>query len=172
MSAPPADHPSKEDSVDFAAVFRKTPGLYLIIDTRFDIAAVNDAYCAATMTERDAIVGHPLFEIFSDNPDDSAADGVANLRTSLLRVLKTRAADRMEVQKYDIRRRGSGGFEVRYWSPLNVPVLGEDGYVKWIIHSVEDVTDIVTMQTEFAARRSDETRHDALPDAVARSSKA
>lgn len=126
---------------EFAAVFEKTPGLYLVLNPSFTIVAVNDAYCAATMTERDGIVGKHLFEVFPDNPDDSAADGVQNLRASLLSVLKTRRPDRMAMQKYDIARRaGGGGYEPRYWDPLNVPVLGADGYVKWIIHTVRDVT--------------------------------
>ena len=141
------------DRPDFAALFEKTPGLYLVLDTSFDIAAVNDAYCKATMTVRDDIVGRHLFEVFPDNPGDSSADGVQNLRASLLKVLKTREPDRMPIQKYDIERRGIGGFEVRYWSPLNIPVLGPDGYVKWIIHNVEDVTELAGMRAEFIARR-------------------
>ncbi|MEI9888990.1 MAG: PAS domain-containing protein [Rhizomicrobium sp.] len=141
------------DGVNFKTVFEKTPGLYLVLDARFDIVAVNDAYLSATMTARDDIVGRPLFEVFPDNPGDSAADGVQNLRASLLKVLKSRAADRMKVQKYDIQRRGIGGFETRYWSPLNIPVLGDDGYVKWIIHNIEDVTELAAMRAEFNAKR-------------------
>ncbi len=141
------------DSPDFSALFARTPGLYLIVDTSFDIVAVNDAYCRATMTVREDIVGRPLFQIFPDNPGDSAADGVQNLRASLLKVMKTREADRMNIQKYDIERRGVGGFEVRYWSALNVPVLGSDGYVKWIIHAVEDITELASMRAEFTSKR-------------------
>ncbi|WP_428837025.1 PP2C family protein-serine/threonine phosphatase [Streptomyces cuspidosporus] len=40
-------------------------------------------------------------------------------------------------------RRDGGRFEERYWSPINTPVLGQDGSVRWIIHRVEDVTDFV-----------------------------
>jgi len=138
---------------EFAGVFEKTPGLYLILDPSFTIVAANDAYCAATMTQHDAIVGRHLFEAFPDNPDDSSADGVENLRSSLLKVLKSRQADRMNIQKYDIRDAVSGAFSERYWSSLNVPVIGPDGYVKWIIHSVEDVTELMNLRTEFAARR-------------------
>ena len=48
----------------------------------------------------------------------------------------------MAVQKYDIRRPESegGGFEERYWSPLNTPVLDDKGGIACIIHSVKDVT--------------------------------
>jgi PAS domain S-box-containing protein len=50
----------------------------------------------------------------------------------------------MTVQKYDIRRPASegGGFEERYWSPVNAPVFGPDGRMLYIIHRVEDVTEL------------------------------
>jgi PAS domain S-box-containing protein len=128
---------------EYETVFAKAPDPYLVVDPSFTIVAVNDAYCAATMTSRDAIVGRHLFEVFPDNPDDSNADGVEQLRASLLKVLKTRRPDRMLIQHYDVRREGAGGFEERYWSPFNVPVLGADGYVKWVIHTAEDVTGLM-----------------------------
>lgn len=138
---------------EFAGVFENAPGLYLVLDPSFTIVAANDAYCTATMSDRDAIVGRHLFEAFPDNPEDSSADGVENLRASLLKVLKSRQPDRMDIQKYDIPERQSGTFTERYWSSLNVPVLGADGYVKWIIHAVEDVTELINLRTEFAAKR-------------------
>jgi len=137
-----------DDTPDFRLLFEKSPGLYLVLNPAFRIIAVSDAYLRATMTERSQIVGRALFEVFPDNPDDLRADGVSNLRHSLLTVLKTRAPHKMELQKYDIRKPESegGAFEVRYWSPLNTPILGEDGYVRWIVHQVEDVTELVTLR--------------------------
>lgn len=133
---------------DFRRLFESSPGCYLVLSPDLRIVGVSDAYLAATMTARDAIVGRPLFEVFPDNPDDPSADGVAKLRASLARVLAHRVADRMEIQKYDIRRpeADGGGFEERYWSPVNIPVLGNDGGVEYIIHCVEDVTDLVRLK--------------------------
>lgn len=129
--------------IDFRAVFEQSAMPQLLLDPSFIIMAVTDAYLAATMTGRDKIVGHHLFEIFPDNPDSSHADGVANLRQSLLRVLQTRVPDEMPVQKYDIRCKDGHGFETRYWRPLNWPILGEDGFVSLIVHQVFDVTEII-----------------------------
>lgn len=56
----------------------------------------------------------------------------------------------MTVQKYDVRR-PDGSFEEKHWSPLNTPVLNESG-VQWIIHRVEDVTEIVRLKHEEAER--------------------
>src|SRR5690349_11187524 len=128
--------------IDFEALFDAAPGIYLVLDSNFVIVAANEARLKATMTTRDDTIGRNLFDVFPDNPDDPAADGVRNLRISLERVLQTKTPDAMAVQKYDIPKPDSqgGGFEVRYWSPLNTPVLGADGAVKYIIHRVEDVT--------------------------------
>ena len=138
-------------SPDFRLIFESAPGLYLVLDPDFTIVAVSDAYARATMTQRDSIVGRGIFTIFPDNPEDAGAEGVKNLRASLERVRRDRATDVMPVQKYDIRRAG-GDFEERFWSPTNVPVLGSDGTLQFIIHRVEDVTDFLRLQ------RSDEAQ--------------
>lgn len=136
---------AKIQAVDFQSVFRRSPALQLLLDPAFTILDVTDAYAKATMTERHAIIGHHLFEIFPDNPDTPHADGVFNLRRSLQRVIQTRQPHAMAIQKYDIRRPLSegGGFEERHWRPLNWPILGEDGYVALIVHQVDDVTEFV-----------------------------
>jgi PAS domain S-box-containing protein len=102
------------------------------------------------MTNRDDILGKGVFEVLPDNPDDPGATGVRNLRASLRRVLTEKCPDTMAVQKYDIRRPESegGGFEERYWSPVNAPVLAPDGEVSYIIHRVEDVTDFVRLKEQ------------------------
>jgi PAS domain S-box-containing protein len=53
----------------------------------------------------------------------------------------------MAVQKYDIRRPldEGGNFEERHWSPMNVPVLNSKGEPIYIIHRVEDVTELVKL---------------------------
>jgi signal transduction histidine kinase len=136
------------EGVDFRALFEAAPGSFLVLDPDLRIAAVSDAYVAATMIRRDDVLGRGIFDVFPDNPDDPAASGVGNLRESLERVRKTGRADTMAVQKYDIRRPDSegGGFEVRYWSPVNSPVLDDLRRVRYIIHRVEDVTEFVQLR--------------------------
>lgn len=142
--------------VDFQALFQSVPDLYIILSSDLTIVAVSDAYAKATMTKREEILGRGLFEIFPDNPQDPAADGVLNLRASLASVLKSRSAHAMPLQKYDIRK-PNGSFEARYWSPLNSPVLNEQKEVEYIIHRVEDVTDIVRLQKEQEEKNKVET---------------
>jgi signal transduction histidine kinase len=139
----------KLSTPDFRRLFESVPGLYLVLTPELEIVAVSDAYLQATMTKRQEIIGRNLFDVFPDNPSDPAANGTKNLRASLDRVLKGRSADTMAVQKYDIQRPRfeGGGFEERYWSPVNSPVLEGDGTISYIIHRVEDVTEFVRLKT-------------------------
>jgi signal transduction histidine kinase len=134
--------------LDFRQLFESAPGLYLVLAPDLTIIGVTDSYAHATMQQRENMIGRGLFEVFPDNPDDPHADGVSNLRASLDRVRIHKRADTMATQKYDIRRPESegGGFEERYWSPVNTPVLDASGEVRYIIHAVEDVTDLVRLE--------------------------
>jgi len=136
------------DVPDFRALFEAAPSPYLVLTPELVIVAVSDAYLHATLTERQTILGRGLFEIFPDNPDDPNASGTRNLRASLERVLHQHRADTMPVQKYDIRRPEAegGGFEERFWIPVNTPVLAADGQVLYIIHRVEDVTEFTRLK--------------------------
>ena len=128
-------------------LLEQAPGAYLILDPNLTIVGVTKAYLAATMTVREEIIGRMLFDVFPDNPDDPHATGARNLRTSLETVLATREPHTMPVQKYDIRRpaEDGGGFEERYWKPVNTPVV-LDGRLAYIIHAVEDVTHLARME--------------------------
>lgn len=132
-------------ALDYRLLFSSAPGLYLVLTPELVMEDASDAYLHATMTRREEIIGRCLFDVFSDDPADRAATGVQNLRASLQRVLATRAPDVMAIQKYSLRRPAAAGgdYEERYWSPVNVPVLGPDGRIRHLIHRVEDVTEFV-----------------------------
>jgi PAS domain S-box-containing protein len=157
----------RESDARFHALFQATPSPYLVVvPPDFTIVAVNDAYLRATMTEREAILGRPLFEVFPENPT-SPSGGVQALRASLERVVAERRIDEMAVTKYDIRRPAAlgGGFEERWWRPRNAPVFGPgpDGELISIIHHVEDVTTRVRVE---AALRESEERYRTLFDSI------
>jgi signal transduction histidine kinase len=143
--------------VDFRALFEAAPGLYLVLDPELRIVAVSDAYLAATMTRREEIMGRGIFEVFPDNPEDPEATGVSNLSASLDRVRRQKGPDTMAVQKYDIQRpeEEGGGFEERYWSPKNTPVLDEKGALAYIIHRVQDVTEFVRLSERGSEKEAE-----------------
>ncbi|HEU5074897.1 MAG TPA: ATP-binding protein, partial [Polyangiaceae bacterium] len=123
---------------------------------RFTMVAATRARLAATHMTLEQTLGRGLFEVFPDNPDDAGATGTSNLRASLERVLRTKAPDTMAVQKYDIRG-PDGTFHVKYWSPKNIPVLSVSGEVQYVLHRVEDVTDLV-QASELGEELRDRTR--------------
>src|SRR5579862_29788 len=107
-----------DSRLDFRLLFEESPDLLLVLlpdAPRYTMVAATHARWRTTHTTADTL-GHGLFELFPDNPDDPAATGTSNLRASLERVLKTRQPDTMPVQRYDIRS-PDGSFETRYWSP-------------------------------------------------------
>jgi signal transduction histidine kinase/PAS domain-containing protein len=156
---------SRDEALDLAAVFAALPAIVLVLAPdapRYTMLAATDGRLAATLTTRAATLGRPLFEVFPDaNPDNDAPSGVGNLRASLDTVLRTRAPHRMAVQRYDLQR-PDGTWEERHWAPLNVPVLGPDGAVRYLVHRVEDVTEVVRLAAE----------RDRLQGAVAGSERA
>ncbi|HEX2678464.1 MAG TPA: ATP-binding protein, partial [Polyangiales bacterium] len=148
-----------DEGLDFRRLFEQSPDILLVLlpdSPRFTMVGGTEARFAATLTTRAETMGRGLFELFPDNPDDPAATGTANLRASLERVLATRAPDTMAVQKYDIRG-PDGSFQVKYWSPRNLPVLSEQGEVLYILHRVEDVTELVRA-SEVGEELRDRTR--------------
>lgn len=154
---------------DFRLLFESLPGLVMILlpdAPRFTIATCSDAYLAATLTQR-TIFGKGLFQVFPDNPNDPAADGVRNLHASLNRVIASRRADTMALQKYDVERPDGSGFEEKWWSPVNSPLL-VDGEVRYIIHLVSEVTQEVRLKHEAARQVSalaeSEARYKELAD--------
>lgn len=144
---------------DFRLLFESSPDVLLVLlpdAPQYTMVAATDARLLATHTTRERTIGRPLFEVFPDNPDDPEATATRNLRASLERVLQTRAPDTMAVQKYDIRG-PDGKFQTRYWSPKNIPVLSPSGSVRYILHRVEDVTELVRA-TEIGEELRDQTR--------------
>jgi signal transduction histidine kinase len=144
--------------LDFRLLFEESPEVLLVLlpdSPRFTMVAATHSRWRATHTTPETI-GRGLFEVFPDNPDDPGSTGSSNLRASLERVLKTRQPDTMAVQKYDIRG-PDGNFEARYWSPKNLPVLSASGEVLYILHRVEDVTDLVRAN-ELGEELRDQTR--------------
>ena len=133
------------DKVDqnFNRLFEASPAPFLVLAPdapRFTIREVNNAYLAATSRTREELIGRGVFEAFPDNPDEPSVGGVAKLRASLERVLATRQPDRLPGLRYDVAP-PEDDFQERWWSPVNSPVLDDNGEVEAIIHNANDVTE-------------------------------
>lgn len=175
MNRPASDPGPVEPTVDeFRELFETASGPALVLRPDLTIASVTDAYLRATMSRREEVVGRKLFEVFPEDRD-------GNLAASLKAVLRTRASDRVAIQTHDVPKppEGGGGFEKRYWSTVNTPVLDSRGDVRFIVLRVEDVTDLLsssgealggTGQEETAERTQEESERqfrdlaDAIPN--------
>lgn len=137
--------PAVRRNLNVGDLFEFVPEPHLVLTPDLIMVAANQARINATGIPRSEILGRYLFDVFPDNPNDPHADGVANLRASFDRVVRSRAPDAMPIQKYDIPKpsKDGGGFEERYWLPLNYPILSDSGEILWIVHRVEDVTERV-----------------------------
>lgn len=127
----------------FQQVFEATPGKFLVIRPgSYTIVAASDAYIQSTMTRRENLLGRHLFTIFPDDPNDSSASGEKALAASFRRVEELKASDVMGIQRYPILG-PDGRFHERYWSVINSPVTTDEKELAYIIHRIEDVTDLL-----------------------------
>ncbi|TVT38138.1 GAF domain-containing protein [Amycolatopsis rhizosphaerae] len=128
-----------EPRIDYEAVFLASPSPTAVLSPGFVFLAVNDAYLKVAGRSREELIGREVFEAFPDNPEDP--QGARALRASLERVVATGQRHTMALVRYSVEVADRPGvIEHRYWSPLNAPVLGEDGSVRLILHRVEEVT--------------------------------
>lgn len=141
------------DTKDYIKIFEQSSESLVVIDTTFAILAVSDAFLKATATVRENIVGHDIFDVFSDNPDDKTANGENIVRTSFNRVIKNKTADTLPVIRYDIPKPASegGGFETKYWKVVNSPILDDNKNVKYIIQRSEDLIENETVVAQLDA---------------------
>ncbi len=145
------------DEADFHVLYAAVVGAALILDPALRIVQATDAYRELFPSRRQDVIGMDAFDYFREvlaSGDDSvAADEQAkvlrNLRLSFDRVRKSRVADTVAVQRFDLRRPESegGGFEERYWSTVNAPVFDNRRQLLYIVHRVEDVTEFVKAST-------------------------
>jgi PAS domain S-box-containing protein len=162
---------------DYQLLFERSPSAYLVAlpDADFTLVAVSDAWLRATSTTREELLGRPFREVYPFTPADPDDDGGEHdPRASLERAVATRSPDTLPVRRSVFPRPASegGGLEERYWSPITTPVLTPEGEVLYLLHRMEDVTDLVRlsrreMEAEALHRgREFQATHQELRDVV------
>jgi PAS domain S-box-containing protein len=147
-------------SQEMLQVFESVPDLYLILSPDLIILTASDAYLKATYKKRKNIQGKPLFDIFPDNPALPDLHASGSLRQSLEWVLGQKQPHQMGHQRYDVTQPElAGAFQEKYWLPSNTPVLDSEGNVLYIIHRIEDITELILQgQRKDAADHAANTR--------------
>jgi PAS domain-containing protein len=125
----------------FKSQFADAPSLAALIDPSagLPIVDVNKTYERATGMAREEIVGRLLFDLFPDNPNDPAADGVSNLYASLHAVAETGQPHEMKLQRYDTQD-AQGVWRARYWRPVNRPLCDDSGRLILLLNVVDEVS--------------------------------
>ncbi len=143
---------------EFQVLLESTPSLFLILEpnSNFTIVAINDAYLNVRGTNCEKILGKGLFEAFPDNADGPLDTEMRELRISLEKVIRNRITDTMTIKEYRTK-----GFEseksennIRYWKTVNIPVIEKSGNIKYIIHQLEDVTELKNLKEEKTTREA------------------
>ncbi len=98
-----------EARVDHQALFSVLPNPYLVLDADLAVVDVNEMYLRVTGRTREELIGQYLFDVYPDNPEDPAADGIRNLAASLQRVLRTKEPEALAMQRYDLPVPGRPG---------------------------------------------------------------
>ena len=139
---------------DFRTLFESSPDLYLVLAPDFDIVAASDAYVRATAFTRSEILGRKVFSVFPGHPEKRPGSA-ASLAASLERVVSVGRTDTIPPQKYCFLCPDSeyGGIEERFWRVVNTPLCAPDGTVRWILHKVEDVTELVRLKQAHSDRQ-------------------
>jgi len=136
--------------LNYQRLFERVPASCMVLDADLVILAINDAMLRDTMSERGAVVGRPLFEMFPSNPDDQEATGQKAIREALEQARRTLLTDSVPVHRYDLPGR-DGRYVPRYWSTVIEPVIGSGGEPLAIILMTQNVTDYVQFREQYRA---------------------
>lgn len=129
-------------TIDFQSLFESVPGLHLVLSPDLKVIAASDMYLNAIGKTRKELSDCYFFEIFPDSHHTSLSD----LRSSLDHVLRQKTVHTIGAQIYDLPGL-PGMFRERFWEVQNKPILDEQQNVVYIIHSLEDTTDLKRAET-------------------------
>lgn len=146
---------------DIEYIFNSLPSASIIVEPDapyFTVVAVNHTFLEIVGAERDAFVGKCFFENFPVGPGDNG-NARAYIKASFEYVLINKKRHHIKEHRYDLRSEG-GEQALRYWKVDTYPLLDDDGSVKYIIQSSEEITlnkrsnDLALLEKEVLALNS------------------
>jgi two-component system sensor kinase FixL len=106
----------------------------LVIASDLRIAACSEAYLRTLDATREMLLGKPVHEAFVASPD------LVQLIASLELVQRSRRPQRAALDALLVAGASASSNRTPFLA-VNIPVLGSDGAVKWILHSLEAAID-------------------------------
>ena len=125
----------------FEQLVRHMPSQYMVLDRNLVYVEANDAYCRSTEGTREDIIGRYVFERFPPT-----GEGGRQIEESLRRVLATGVAETLPLAAYPIPA-PEGGFRMKYWSCVHLPLFDENGEVAYVAQNAVDVTELQQLKT-------------------------
>ncbi len=126
---------------DFEQLFRAMPGQYMILDLDMNYVDANAAYCASVEQPLENFIGRNVFEAFPPT-----GEGGRQIEESLRRVAVTGVAETLPLVTYPIPRPG-GGFMMKHWSCVHLPLFDAQGRVAYVAQNAVDVTELQQLKT-------------------------
>ncbi len=142
-------------------LFETIPGNNILVNVNpphFTILGATESYLQVVGKKREQLIGKALFDIFPRNPNDPADTGADDLLFSFDEVMRTKQRHELHTQRYDVAS-ADGSFEERYWNTSNTPYLDEERNVKFIIHSIIEITSQVKAQQRDETIKTIEKEH-------------
>ncbi|GAB3823447.1 hypothetical protein GCM10028895_30400 [Pontibacter rugosus] len=128
--------------LSYKSLFRVLPGSFLVLSPDYIIVEASEHYLKTTQKADSAIIGRPLLEVIFENPASGHAKSREVLLHSLQHVVTHKTAHTIDVIRHDVQT-ASGTLEERYWTFSNVPVLGAQKEIAYILHEVRDITESI-----------------------------
>lgn len=129
---------------DLEAIFEQSPANLVVVDNDLRIVAATDGYLKMAMRTRDGLIGQMFLEAFPDDPNDPEAKGNSVFISAIDQVRRSKKTEWIPgAVRYPVERPANegGGYEERWFTAVNAPVLDDNGEVIYVIHGNEDVTD-------------------------------
>jgi PAS domain S-box-containing protein len=136
------------DTPDYKALFNSSSELVLIIGADLSIVSATDAYLKAVNKLNETITGKNIFEVFTNDGNETLASSLNDIEASLKRVLQYKTIDTLNIAIYTPDK-PKVDVNLKRYRLTHSPVLGESGNIKYITQRLEDVTEIEELKARL-----------------------
>lgn len=111
-----------------------------VTNQKYIIKSVNNSYLILINKLEIELIDKNIFELTPEKKEFYETPDFINLEQSFNLVVNTKCPHQMETHRYDLPKPNSIDLAIKYWDITNTPILDENGNLKYIIHTVKDVT--------------------------------
>ncbi|MEJ8801189.1 PAS domain-containing protein [Pontibacter sp. H249] len=135
-------------SPDLTLVFRALPGLYLLLSPDYIILDITKKYASLINLSVEEAIGKYIFDAYPADDNDLNNTTRQELRVSLRHAKEHKEPHTMPSARFDVPvpAAAGGGFEEKYWTTTNTPILDYSGELLYILHETEDITEKVQQE--------------------------